>query len=79
MPCSARYKEDHHNCYSYSLAFINCILATEGKKQLDKTEFTEEYVVPRTRLASKYIMLYRAIEEHGFYMTDHASPEAHPP
>ncbi|XP_005387167.1 PREDICTED: MKRN2 opposite strand protein [Chinchilla lanigera] len=74
-----RYEEDHHNCYSYSLMFINCILATEGKEQLDKTEFTEKYVVPRTRLASKYITLYRAIEEHGFYMIDHASPEAHPP
>ena len=27
-------------------------------------------MVPRTRRASKYIMLYRAIEEQGFYVTD---------
>ncbi|EHB09576.1 hypothetical protein GW7_06111 [Heterocephalus glaber] len=74
-----RYEEDHHNCYSYTLTFINCILATEGKEKLDKSEFTEKYVVPRTRVASKYITLYRAIEEHGFYTVDHAGPEAGPP
>ncbi|KFO27463.1 MKRN2 opposite strand protein [Fukomys damarensis] len=74
-----RYEEDHHNCYSYTLTFINCILATEGKEQLNKSEFTEKYVVPRTRLASKYIVLYRAIEEHGFYAIEHGGPEAGSP
>nr|XP_004651477.1 MKRN2 opposite strand protein [Jaculus jaculus] len=69
-----RYEENHHNCYSYTLTFINCVLATEGKEQLDKTEFTEKYVIPRTRLASKYITLYRSIEERGFHVTDHSDP-----
>ncbi|XP_008571097.1 PREDICTED: putative uncharacterized protein C3orf83 homolog [Galeopterus variegatus] len=73
-----RYEEDHHNCYSYTLTFINCILTMEGREQLDKSEFTEKYVVPRTRLASKYITLYRAIEEHGFYVTDRPDRETGP-
>ncbi|VTJ63724.1 Hypothetical predicted protein [Marmota monax] len=74
-----RYDEDHHNCYSYTLSFINCILTTEGKEQLDKNEFTEKYVIPRTRLASKYITLYRAIEKHGFYAVDHPDQGTSPP
>ncbi|XP_012640741.1 MKRN2 opposite strand protein [Microcebus murinus] len=67
-----RYEEDRHNCYTYALTFINCVLAAEGKEHLDKSEFTEKHVVPRTRLASKYITLHRAIEERGFYVTDPA-------
>ncbi|XP_016065401.1 PREDICTED: MKRN2 opposite strand protein isoform X2 [Miniopterus natalensis] len=74
-----RYEEDSHNCYSYTLTFINCILTTEGKEQLDKNEFTEKFVVPRTRKASKYITLYRAIEERGFYAIDHPDQESSPP
>ncbi|KAM5314623.1 MKRN2 opposite strand protein isoform 2-T4 [Glossophaga mutica] len=74
-----RYQEDRHNCYSYTLTFINCILTTEGKEQLDKNEFTEKFVVPRTRKASKYITLYRAIEEHGFYVIDLPDQEPGPP
>ncbi|KAM9681159.1 MKRN2 opposite strand protein isoform 3-T3 [Dama dama] len=73
-----RYEEDHHNCYSYALAFINCVLATEGEEPLDRDEFTEKFVVPRTRKASKYIMLYHAIEEQGFYVTDPPSPQTGP-
>ncbi|KAM5231826.1 MKRN2 opposite strand protein [Hipposideros larvatus] len=73
-----RYEEDLHNCYSYTLTFINCVLTTEGKEQLDKNEFTEKFVVPRTRKASKYITLYRAIEERGFYVIDHPDREPSP-
>ncbi|KAM8759034.1 MKRN2 opposite strand protein isoform 1-T1 [Rhynchonycteris naso] len=74
-----RYEEDSHNCYSYTLTFINCILTTEGKAQLDKNEFIEKFVVPRTRKVSKYITLYRAIEERGFYVIDHPDHTPSPP
>nr|XP_012327685.1 MKRN2 opposite strand protein [Aotus nancymaae] len=74
-----RYEEDHYNCYTYTLMFINCVLMAEGREQLDKSEFTEKYVVPRTRLASKYITLYRAIQEHGFYVADRPQQEAQAP
>nr|XP_006206937.1 MKRN2 opposite strand protein [Vicugna pacos] len=74
-----RYEEDQHNCYSYALTFINCVLAAEGQEPLDKDQFTEMFVVPRTRKASKYITLHRVIEERGFYVTDHPDPETSPP
>ncbi|KAM6216161.1 MKRN2 opposite strand protein [Rhynchocyon petersi] len=74
-----RYDENHHNCYTYTLTFINCILSTEGMEWLDKNDFTEMYVLPRTRQASKYITLYRAIEELGFYISDPLPQEASPP
>ncbi|XP_057646119.1 MKRN2 opposite strand protein isoform X2 [Chionomys nivalis] len=73
-----RYEEDHHNCSSFALAFINCVLAMEGKEQLDKRAFTEKYVIPRTRLASKYITLYRAVQERGFHVADHPDPVTSP-
>ncbi|KAM5279668.1 MKRN2 opposite strand protein [Ctenodactylus gundi] len=73
-----RYEQNSHNCYSYALTFINCVLAAEGRGPLDKHAFTEKYVVPRTRLASKYIVLYRAVAQHGFYAADPAGPEARP-
>ncbi|XP_007517202.2 MKRN2 opposite strand protein [Erinaceus europaeus] len=65
-----RYHEETHNCATFALAFINCILATEGWGQLDKGSFTERFLLPRTRRASKYIVLHRAIEEKGFYATE---------
>nr|XP_020032742.1 MKRN2 opposite strand protein [Castor canadensis] len=74
-----RYEEDHHNCYSYTLTFINCVLVTESRAQLGKSEFTEKYVLPRTRLASKYIMLYRTIEARGFHAADRPDPDSSPP
>ncbi|EQB77800.1 hypothetical protein CB1_000465011 [Camelus ferus] len=70
-----RYEEDQHNCYSYALTFINYVLAVEGQEPLDKDQFTEMFVVPRTRKASKYITLHRAIEERGFYVPDRPDPE----
>ncbi|XP_076423758.1 MKRN2 opposite strand protein isoform X1 [Peromyscus maniculatus bairdii] len=73
-----RYDENHHNCSSFALTFVNCVLAMEGKEQLDKREFTEKYVIPRTRLASKYITLYRAIQERGFHVADHPHPVTSP-
>ncbi|TEA42572.1 hypothetical protein DBR06_SOUSAS1610059 [Sousa chinensis] len=73
-----RYEEDHHNCYSYALKFINCVLATQGEERLDRDEFTEKFVIPRTRKASKYIMLYRMIEEHGFYVIEPPGPQTSP-
>ncbi|XP_062056064.1 MKRN2 opposite strand protein isoform X1 [Lepus europaeus] len=74
-----RYDEEQHNCYSYALTFINCVLATEGRQPLDKSGFTEKYVLPRTRLASKYIALHRAIAERGFCVVDCPDRGASPP
>ncbi|KAJ1109790.1 hypothetical protein NDU88_007148 [Pleurodeles waltl] len=41
-----RYEEYQHNCYTYALAFVNCMLAAQGKRQkLSKNEFTEQFNV----------------------------------
>ena len=73
-----RCEEDCHSYYSYTLPFISCILTTEGKEQLDRNGFREKCVVPRIRKASRYIMLYQAIEECGFNVTDHTDQEPSP-
>ncbi|XP_078270103.1 MKRN2 opposite strand protein-like [Rhinoraja longicauda] len=65
-----RYNEYEHNCYSYALTFINCVLEAQSKRQLSRTEFTERFVVPRTKRASKYITLYRELCRGYFYIAD---------
>lgn len=70
-----RYEEHFHNCYTYALTFINCVLSAQGKKQMNKSEFTERFVIPRTRKASKYITIYKEICNSGFYVIDDPDQE----
>ncbi|XP_034775499.2 MKRN2 opposite strand protein-like [Acipenser ruthenus] len=70
-----RYEEHEHNCYTYALTFINCLLATQGKRQLTKSDFTEKFVLPRTRRASRYITLYQEISHKSFYIVDSSQRE----
>lgn len=63
-----RYDEDAHNCYTYALAFINSILTTLGKQQMSKSEFTEKFVIPHTKRASKYITLHQELSAKEFYI-----------
>ncbi|XP_048713112.1 MKRN2 opposite strand protein isoform X2 [Caretta caretta] len=65
-----RYDEHHHNCYTFALAFINCVLAAQGKQPMSKSEFTERFVIPQTRKASKYITVYQEVAENYFYIGD---------
>lgn len=64
-----RYDENLHNCSTFALAFINAVLGAEGAAPLSKQDFTETFVLPRTRTAAKYIVLHRAVEARGFYTT----------
>lgn len=64
------FNEESHNCYSYSLTFINCVLATQSKPALSKDEFTRSFVLPRIKRASKYMMLCREISQNHFYIVD---------
>ncbi|XP_006117689.1 MKRN2 opposite strand protein isoform X2 [Pelodiscus sinensis] len=70
-----RYDEHHHNCYTYALTFINCVLAAQGKQPTSKSEFTERFVIPQTRKASKYITLYQEVAENYFYISDSPDQE----
>ncbi|XP_059800068.1 MKRN2 opposite strand protein-like isoform X3 [Hypanus sabinus] len=70
-----RYDEYEHNCYSYALTFINRVLAAQSKRQLSRMEFTERFVVPRTKRASKYITLYRELCRSYYYIADDIQTE----
>ncbi|NWH78866.1 MKROS protein, partial [Piaya cayana] len=63
-----RYEEHDHNCYTYALAFVNSILTAQGKRQMSKSEFTEKFVIPQTKKASKYITVHRELTANDFYI-----------
>ncbi|XP_009320288.1 PREDICTED: MKRN2 opposite strand protein [Pygoscelis adeliae] len=63
-----RYEEHDHNCYTYALAFINSVLTAQGKRQMSKSEFTEKFVIPQTKKASKYITLHQELTANDFYI-----------
>ncbi|XP_030383779.1 MKRN2 opposite strand protein [Scaptodrosophila lebanonensis] len=65
----ARYEEVSHNCYTFVLAFLQAL----GHAQLSeaarsKTSFCEQYIVPRTTTAGKYISLYRKLRVANVYV-----------
>ncbi|CAG9863097.1 unnamed protein product [Phyllotreta striolata] len=62
------YREDTHNCFSFVLTF----LVTLGYGKLSgaakcKTVFCENFIIPRTSSAGKYISLYRRLK-NGVYV-----------
>ncbi|NXG67840.1 MKROS protein, partial [Hemiprocne comata] len=63
-----RYEEHEHNCYTYALAFINSVRAARGEQHISKSEFTEKFVIPQTRRASKYITLHQELTANEFYI-----------
>ncbi|XP_075689957.1 MKRN2 opposite strand protein [Rhinoderma darwinii] len=65
-----RYDEKEHNCYTFALKFINSLLHLQEKKAFTKEEFTEQFVLPRTRRASKYITLCHEVSRNYYYMID---------
>ncbi|KAG1962683.1 MKRN2 opposite strand protein [Pimephales promelas] len=64
------FNEETHNCYSFTLTFINCVLAAQSKPGLSKDGFTHTFVLPRIRRASKYMTLCREISQNHFYIVD---------
>lgn len=51
------------------------MLSAQGKQQINKNEFTEKFVIPRTKKASKYITVYKEISKNGFYVVDRLEQE----
>ncbi|KAK3512582.1 hypothetical protein QTP70_017230, partial [Hemibagrus guttatus] len=45
-PLWQSFNEENHNCYSYTLMFINCVLAMQSKRALSKDEFTQTFILP---------------------------------
>ncbi|XP_026788806.2 MKRN2 opposite strand protein [Pangasianodon hypophthalmus] len=69
-PLWQSFNEDNHNCYSYTLMFINCVLSMQSKRALSKDEFTQTFILPRVKRASKYTMLCQEISQNHFYIVD---------
>lgn len=70
------YKESDNNCYSFVLFFLKMLKWQQFQMQSthesniqnslsSKTLFCQEYILPRTRLAAKYIALYRKVIREG--------------
>ncbi|XP_023267743.1 MKRN2 opposite strand protein-like, partial [Seriola lalandi dorsalis] len=69
-PAWHRFDEEHQNCFTYCLHFINSVLATEGRSSLSRETFTHSFILPRMRRVSKYTTLYDHIQRHQYYMVD---------
>ena len=56
------YQEKDLNCYSFVLTFLKMLHVKELKPSLcSKTQFCADFIVARTKLAAKYISLYRQV------------------
>lgn len=63
------YLEDSYNCYTFVLKFLQLLgYGTLSKMAQNRTEFCEQYIIPRTTAAGKYISLFRKIRDNGFFI-----------
>ncbi|XP_035242938.1 MKRN2 opposite strand protein [Anguilla anguilla] len=58
------------SCYGFALSFINHVRAIEGQPCITRDEFTGKFVLPRIKITSKYIKIYKEITKQGFYVAD---------
>ena len=58
------YNEDEHNCFTFVLSFLRSLKQNPFSAWAEnKVDFCQHYILPKTRLASKYICLYRKLKE----------------
>ncbi|XP_075951830.1 MKRN2 opposite strand protein-like [Anarhichas minor] len=69
-PAWHRFDEEHHNCFTFCLQFINSVLAAEGQSSLSRETFIHSFILPRMRRVTKYTTLYQHIKKHRYYMVD---------
>lgn len=61
-----KYSADGLNCFSFVLAFLRSLRTSPfADAAADKVGFCRACVLPKTRLASKYIRLFRKIKTEG--------------
>jgi len=75
---SCRYAEDSNNCFDFVLQFLRLFLHTFSAEVQDdnprltwnvissKETFCSMWVLPQTRRAARYILLYRRLLSEGF-------------
>lgn len=70
---AAKYDEADYNCYAFVLEFLRRLgYGALSELAENRTQFCEQYIIPRTTAAGKYISLFRKIRDHGFYI--HTTP-----
>jgi len=69
-----RYNEETFNCYTFVLTFLrNLCYGNLSKAATSRTMFCENFIVPRTTAAGKYISLYRKLSDMGCYIHRHTA------
>ncbi|NXG97991.1 MKROS protein, partial [Loxia leucoptera] len=63
-----RYEEQQHNCYTFALAFINRVRQGRGGAALSKAEFTERFLLARSREAARYLRLQQQLADRDVYI-----------
>lgn len=71
-----RYEEQQHNCFTFALAFINRVRQGRGGAALSKAEFTERFVLPRSREAARYLRLQQLLDHSDIYIVPLAEQES---
>lgn len=72
-----RYNEETFNCYTFVLTFLrNLRYGNLSKAAACRTTFCENFIVPRTTAAGKYISLYRKLSDMGCYIQRHGGVDA---
>ncbi|KAK5873186.1 hypothetical protein PBY51_013819 [Eleginops maclovinus] len=69
-PAWHRFDEEHHNCLSFCLSFVNSVLAAEGRVALSRETFTQNFILPRVQRVQKYCFLYKHLQTHQYYLVD---------
>ncbi|NXD27975.1 MKROS protein, partial [Spelaeornis formosus] len=70
-----RYHEQQHNCFTFALAFVNRLRQRRGKQPLSKGHFTERFLLPHTRQASRYLTLHQQLAHSDVYVVPLAEQE----
>ncbi|XP_066414102.1 MKRN2 opposite strand protein [Molothrus aeneus] len=70
-----RYEEQQHNCFTFALAFINRVRQGRGGPALSKAEFTERFLLARSRDAARYLRLQQQLAHSDVYVVPLAEHE----
>ncbi|XP_074406254.1 MKRN2 opposite strand protein [Zonotrichia albicollis] len=72
-----RYEEQQHNCFTFALAFINRVRQARGGAALSRAEFTERFVLPRSREAARYLRLQQLLRHSDIHIVPLAEQQQH--
>ncbi|XP_072042476.1 MKRN2 opposite strand protein-like isoform X2 [Amphiura filiformis] len=69
-----KYHESLHNCFDFVVGFLNHVHYNQMKwnkpDDITRNKVCHEYIVPLTTRASKYISVYRCVQQQGFIIKE---------